>query len=185
MIRRWHLWLLLILAVAGLAALFWPTPVTEELREPPPSGSDGETTSAAPIDAEVVPEPVEPLPTANASALNDAAMNAWRTGDIPGAMDLFEQAIDRFPDDPAPHANYGRLLTLMLSYEKALPLLERARDLRPGDAQSWLDLATLYERVQRLELSWEAQAEARKLVGDAAITRDEQGRFIVEGSPIW
>jgi Flp pilus assembly protein TadD len=98
---------------------------------------------------------------------------------------LFERAIDEHPDDPEPHSQYGRLLTLMVSYEKALPLLERARDLKPGDAQAWLDLATLYERVQVFDKSWAAQAEAAKLVGSEAITRDEQGRFIVEGSPLW
>ena len=112
-------------------------------------------------------------------------MNAWRGGDIVAAMTLFERAIDAGPDDPEPHANYGRLLTLMTSYEKALPLLERARDLRPEDAQAWLDLATLYGRVQLLDRSWAAQDEAARIVGRDAITRDEQGRFIVEGTSLW
>ena len=96
-----------------------------------------------------------------------------------------EQAIDADPDNPEPHARYGRLLTLMVSYEKALPLLERARDLQPGNAQAWLDLATLHERSQRLEKSWAARAEAAKIVGTESITRDEQGRFVVAGNSLW
>ena len=73
----------------------------------------------------------------------------------------------------------------MVSYEKALPLLERARDLQPGNAQAWLDLATLHERRQRLEKSWAARAEAAKIVGTDSITRDEQGRFVVAGNTLW
>ncbi len=62
--------------------------------------------------------------------------------------------------------------------------MERARDLTPNDAQAWLDLATLYERVQVLEKSWEARAKAANLVGTEAITRDEQGRFVVVGGAL-
>ena len=72
----------------------------------------------------------------------------------------------------------------MTAYQQALPLLERARDLTPNDAQAWLDLATLYERAQVLEKSWEARAKAANLVGTEAITRDEQGRFIVIGGAL-
>jgi Flp pilus assembly protein TadD len=72
----------------------------------------------------------------------------------------------------------------MVSYQQALPLLERARDLRPDDAQMWLDLATLYERAQILEKSWEARARAAELVGSEAITRDRQGRFVVQGNSL-
>ncbi len=117
----------------------------------------------------------------NGALLNQQAMNAWHIGDIRQAMSLFQQAIDAAPNNPAPHSNYGRLLTLMTAYQQALPLLERARDLTPNDAQAWLDLATLYERAQVLEKSWEARAKAANLVGTEAITRDEQGRFIVMG----
>ncbi len=113
--------------------------------------------------------------------LNEQAMNAWNVGDIREAMSLFEQAINAAPNNPATHANYGRLLTMMTAYQQALPLLERARDLAPDNAQAWLDLATLYEKTQLLSRSWAAQAEAAKLVGADAITRDEQGRFTLQG----
>lgn len=190
MTRRWLHLLLFALVLGGLVVLLVPTPVEE-----------GQPTAVEHEDAVEMPgtenltgiqaddSPPQRSPVApdglSSSVLNDRAINAWHAGDILDAMTLFEQAIDADPDNPEPHTNYGRLLTLMVSYEKALPMLERARDLQPGNAQAWLDLATLYERAQRLERSWAAQAEAAKIVGMDSITRDEQGRFVVAGNTLW
>lgn len=188
MTRRWHFWVILAVIVIGLVVLFWPAPVTEEPLSEPAVDEVAPVTDAttpqtlAPTDAA---EAVTSSAAADGSVLTAQAKNAWYTGDISGAMTLFEQAIDEHPDDPEPLTSYGRLLTLMVSYEKALPMLERARDLQPDDAQAWLDLATLYERVQRLDKSWAAQAEAAKLVGSEGVTRDEQGRFVVQGNSLW
>lgn len=188
MARRWHFWVIAAAIIIGVAALFWPVPVdqvtTGDLEKSVPTS--GEETSAAPLaNPPVSVETDSSVSKVDVSLLNDKALNAWHTGDIIGAMTLFEQAIDANPDNPVTHSNYGRLLTLMVSYDKALPLLERARDLKPDDAQMWLDLATLYERVQAFDESWAAQAEAAKLLGPGAITRDEQGRFIVKGTALW
>ena len=188
MTRRWVYVILVVALLVGLLVLLIPAPLSEDGAparplKPPQSVSDAKIAN----ELEIVPDPTDEAttPDVSSSILNEEAMNAWRGGDIVGAMTLFEQAIDAGPDDPVPHANYGRLLTLMASYEKALPLLERARDLRPDDAQAWLDLATLYGRVQLLDRSWAAQDEAARIVGRDAITRDEQGRFIVEGTSLW
>lgn len=186
--RRWHFWAILAVIVIGLVVLFWPAPVTEAPLSGPavdkvvPVADTTTPQAPAPTGAD---EAVMSLAAADGSVLTAQAKNAWYTGDISGAMTLFEQAIQEHPDDPEPLTNYGRLLTLMVSYEEALPMLERARDLQPDDAQAWLDLATLYERVQRLDKSWAAQAEAAKLVGSEAVTRDEQGRFVVQGNSLW
>lgn len=172
----------------GLVVMFWPAPVAEEPLSEPAVEEVVPVTDATTPQAQAPTGAAEALTysaAADGSVLTAQAKNAWYTGDISGAMTLFEQAIDEHPDDPEPLTNYGRLLTLMVSYEKALPMLERARDLQPDDAQAWLDLATLYERVQRLDKSWAAQAEAAKLVGSEAVTRDEQGRFIVQGNSLW
>ena len=120
----------------------------------------------------------------HSTLLNEQAMNAWYSGDLREAMTLFEQAIVAAPDDPVPHTNYGRLLTLMVIFDRAIPLLERARDLQPENAQTWLDLATAYQRAQLFSKSWEAQAQAAKLVGASSITRDAQGRFVVTGTTL-
>ena len=188
MVRRWFYVILLVAVLLGLLVLLIPAPLSED---DPPAGQIEPARSAQNAepanDAELAADTVDGAfsPDVSSSLLNEQAMNAWRGGDILTAMTLFEQAIDAGPDDPEPHANYGRLLTLMTSYEKALPLLERARDLRPEHAQAWLDLATLYGRVQLLDRSWAAQDEAARIVGRDAITRDEQGRFIVEGTSLW
>jgi len=175
-----------------LLVAFWALSLTESPIEAP-GGEDanekeiyealtaGESTGPQPGKEGNGKIPTDLDAAKNGALLNQQAMNAWHIGDIRQAMSLFQQAIDAAPNNPAPHSNYGRLLTLMTAYQQALPLLERARDLTPNDAQAWLDLATLYERAQVLEKSWEARAKAANLVGTEAITRDEQGRFIVMG----
>ena len=192
---HWRYWLVAVVIAVGLIIAFWP----HSLSDPSTKISIGDSASENESDDSSIASsatdqeqgedvkdqiPVGPDGAGNGALLNQQAMNAWHAGEIREAMSLFEQATDAAPDDPAPHTNYGRLLTLMVSYQQALPLLERARDLTPGDAQMWLDLATLYERAQVLEKSWEARARAVELVGSDAITRDEQGRFIVQGNSL-
>lgn len=189
MTRRWHFWVILVVFIVGLIIVFWPAPMDDApLPETstPDAGSRSQPSTSEPVAATATATATAGAPAGrDASVLTDEAINAWYAGQIQDAMTLFEQAIEQQPDDPRPYSSYGRLLTLMVSYDKALPLLERARDLAPDDAQTWLDLATLYERVQLLDRSWEAQAEAANLVGAQAITRDEQGRFVVEGDTLW
>ena len=187
-----HWWFWAIAVAIILLIVFWPRTAKEPPREnalAPDAGVGSEVTTAvepvqtgpeAPVDSDVPAESGE-----NDSALlNGQAMNAWYSGDLRTAMTLFEQAIATAPDDPVPHTNYGRLLTLMVALDRAIPLLERARDLEPQNVQAWLDLATVYERAQLFSKSWEAQAEAAKLVGADSITRDEQGRFILSGTSL-
>lgn len=185
--NRWWPWLALALALSALAP--WLLRDGDRVTAPAePVADETDGRVAAPDDRHPPQGPVQPAPSRSApeaGRLNQQAMNAWMTGDVRGAMALFERAVAEAPDDPAPHSNYGRLLTLMVSYERAIPLLERARDLSPQDAQVWLDLATAYERVQLLDESWAARAEAEDLVGAGAITRDERGWLVVEGQSLW
>ncbi len=192
---HWRYWLVAVVIAVGLIILFWPQSLTDPSTEvsigdsAADNESDDSFIASGASDQEQNEDvkdqiSVGPGGAENGALLNQQAMNAWYAGEIREAMSLFEQAIEAAPDDPAPHSNYGRLLTLMVSYQQALPLLERARDLTPGDAQVWLDLATLYERAQVLEKSWEARARAVELVGSDAITRDQQGRFIVQGNSL-
>ncbi|MFQ5946962.1 MAG: tetratricopeptide repeat protein [Anaerolineae bacterium] len=130
------------------------------------------------------PKPRTALPgqsTESARAVNSWALDAWRTGDILRALELFEVAVDEDPDDPVPHSNYGRLLTLMTAYEKALPHLERAAELTPDDPQVWLDLSTLYERAILLERAFYARQRAEELAEGQKIVRDGRGFWVLEG----
>lgn len=189
MTRQWHFWLLVILIVLGVAIVFWPAQLDQSSQsESATEKVPAEITTEAPATDPATDSSEKELAGDEASSgalLNQLAVNAWHSGDIEGAMALFEQAIDAAPDDAAAHSNYGRLLTLMTAFDQALPLLERARELTPDDAQTWLDLATLYERAQYLDKSWEARAQAEALVGSNAITRDDLGRFIVQGNSLW
>lgn len=114
--------------------------------------------------------------------LNERAMQAAQTGDIRGAIDLFEGAVSGKPGVAAPYSNYGRLLTRMTAYEEALPLLERAAQLTPEDPQVWLDLQTLYERAVQLERAFYARKKAEALAPGWRIVRDAHGFYRLEGT---
>ena len=191
------------IAIVLLVAL-WPMSLTDTTTEAP-GGKDTDeninpktSNASEAIGDQRGDEGKDEIPTdldaaENGALLNQQAMNAWQVGDIREAMSLFEQAVDAAPNNPAPHANYGRLLTLMTAYQQALPFLERARDLAPDNAQAWLDLATLYERTQLLSRSWAAQAEAAKLVGADALERADIDNVVgaypfcgaMAGSRVW
>lgn len=147
----------------------------------------GEAVPSRPVD---LPRPEQKADMERASAQAEAtdlaqrAINARAVGDIETAIELFEQAIAADPANLVALSHYGRLLTLAFSLDRAIELLEAARDLQPSDAQAWLDLATAYERAQRFRESREAQVKAQALVGAEAITRDDQGRFVVKGTQL-
>jgi tetratricopeptide (TPR) repeat protein len=136
---------------------------TRKLPEPDPAGKDH-------------------APKESARALDGLALEAWKQSDIPQALSLLEQAVAADPDDRVPRSHLGRLLTLASDHGAALPHLERAAALAPEDPQVWLDLQSLYERSQMLDLSWEARARAEALAGGRTITQDELGLYQIEGS---
>ena len=125
--------------------------------------------------------PVVGQSTESARSLNAQALDAWRTGEIRRALDLFEAAVAADPQDAEPHSNYGRLLTRMAAYERALPHLERAAELSPDDAQVWLDLRTLYERTLSLERATDARRRAEGLAAGRHIVKDDNGFWVLEG----
>jgi len=120
--------------------------------------------------------------TESARALDAQAMEAWKHGDIKAALAKFEAAVKADPEDPEPHSDYGRLLTLMTDYKNAQTHLERAAQLRPGSPQVWLDLATFYERNTLLERAAYARQKAEQLAGGQKIVRDANGFWILEGN---
>ena len=129
-------------------------------------------------------KPITSQPTGAATVPNEQALNAWSTGDIRGAIDLFEKAIAADPNDPVPHSNYGRRLTAMVAYEQALPLLLRASELSPDDPQVWLDLLTLYEKSLQFSRANAARQRAQELAGDRAMVRNDYGAWLLEGNSL-
>jgi tetratricopeptide (TPR) repeat protein len=201
-------WLVFALVVAALGAVYWferaPRVVGEgealpldrpvEMRF---QNKDGEvetwklekkqTTREESLGKVVLPTPdpaaADHVPDESARALDGAALEDWKHGNLTDALAGFDRAIAADPDDRVPRSHAGRLLSLMTDYAQALPHLERAAQLAPEDPQVWLDLASLYERSQRLDASFEARARAEALAGGRQIDRDEQGFFRLEGSP--
>jgi predicted Zn-dependent protease len=120
--------------------------------------------------------------TDSARALNAQALETWKHGDVQGALDKFEAAVKADPDDPEPHSNYGRLLTLMTDYQQAMPHLEKAAQLKPEDPQVWLDLANFYERNELFERAAYAKQKADQLAGGRNAIRDDNGFWVFEGT---
>lgn len=131
------------------------------------------------------PDAADHRPDDSARALDAQALESWKHGDVKQALALFEAAIEADPDDAEPRSHYGRLLTMMVSYDVARPQLERAAELRPDDPQVWLDLATLYEKSLELDSSWAAQRRAKELAGGREIRRGEQGFWVLDGTSIY
>jgi Flp pilus assembly protein TadD len=100
-------------------------------------------------------------------------------------MDHLAAAIESDPSDPLPRTHYGRLLALSMEYRDALPHLERAAALRPDDPQVWLDLATVYQKMLVLDLSWEARRRADTLAEGREIRQGEMGFWVVDGNSIF
>jgi Flp pilus assembly protein TadD len=130
-------------------------------------------------------DPPDHQPSESARALDGLALEAWKQSDLPKAVEQFEKAIAADPDDRVPRSHYGRLLMLMTDHEAARTHLERAAELAPEDPQVWLDLASLYERTQQLDKSWEARARAESLAGGRPIVQDPLGLNKIEGGPDW
>jgi len=202
-------WLSLALVVAALGALVWfertrtrvvaegealPLDRPVEMRFQNPDGEvetwkleKKQTTRDESIGKVTLPAPdpaaADHLPDESARALDGVALEAWKHGNLAEALAGFDRAIAVDPDDRVPRSHAGRLLSLMTDYAQALPHLERAAALAPEDPQVWLDLASLYERAQRLDASHEARARAEQLAGGRRIDRDEHGFFQLEGAP--
>lgn len=117
--------------------------------------------------------------------LEGQALESWKHGDIAEALVKFDAALAVDPDDSEVRTQYGRLLTLMTDYERALPQLERAAQLKPEDAQVWLDLLTLYEKNVLLERAGYARKKAEALAPGASITQDENGFYFLDGESLF
>jgi tetratricopeptide (TPR) repeat protein len=124
-------------------------------------------------------------PDESSRALSAIALEAWKNGRILEAMDHLAAAIESDPSDPLPRTHYGRLLALSMEYRDALPHLERAAALRPDDPQVWLDLATVYQKMLVLDLSWEARRRADTLAEGREIRQGEMGFWVVDGNSIF
>ena len=202
-------WIFAIVFVLGLAA-FLLYPRGEKKLEPKPvpmgktvtqmlPGPDGRPEAWKITKQEIphgkLPDLVLPQPaprmrppdekTESARALEGVALENWKHGDIPAALDKFEAAVKADPDDAEVRSQYGRLLTLMTDYKRAYPHLDRAAQLKPRDPQVWLDLLTLYEKDGLFERANYARQKVEELAPGAKYERDENGFYFLEGGKLF
>lgn len=118
-------------------------------------------------------------PSVEATRFNEQAQDAVAFGEIADALELFEAALTIDPNYAEAHSSYGRLLTRMAVYKKALPHLKRAAELRPENPQVWLDLQTLYERTLLLGRAYDVHNQAEDLVGSQQIIKNKQGFWVL------
>jgi tetratricopeptide (TPR) repeat protein len=134
--------------------------------------------------ADPQPAAVSPEATAKARALDATAVESWKHGDVKGALELFEAAAQADPSHVRTRSDYGRLLTLMGAYEKALPHLQRAAELEPENPQVWVDLLSYYERNTLLERALYARQRAENLAKGRKLERDPSGLWVLEGESL-
>lgn len=107
-----------------------------------PEAAAAATPRTAPIsDAEVAPSnapvasatAVAPPPAIDGDAVTTAA-DAYRTGDLTSALEHYDSALERNPDDAESLSNKGQVLVRQGQVEEALPYFDRAISLIP---QRW------------------------------------------------
>ena len=123
--------------------------------------------------------------TEAARAIEAQALESWKHGKIEDALKAFEKAVEADPDDAKIRGSYGRLLTLMTTYDKAYPHLKRAAELEPEDPQVWVDLLSLYERDSLIDQAIEARRKIQELAGGRELVQDESGLYVLEGGKIF
>jgi tetratricopeptide (TPR) repeat protein len=203
--RRSGLFLALA-CVLGLAAFafYWsteqsllpePVPLGKTVTQQLP-GPDGKPETWTLTKQEVPREKLQDLvlpqasprqapPSESARGLEGQALESWKHGDVAAALKQFEAAVEADPEDPEVRTQYGRLLTLMADFNGATLQLERAAQLKPDDAQVWLDLLTLYEKNVLLERAGYAREKAEALAPRARITKDENGFYFLDGGTLF
>jgi tetratricopeptide (TPR) repeat protein len=114
----------------------------------------------------------------------DRAEVLARLGDRDGALQAYERAASRHPEDPDVHLRYGEHLLRMGRREAALGEFRRATELAPWSYKPPLALgAALLERGD-LDGAWSALEEAERrgdphgmTLYDMGLVRERQGRY--------
>ncbi|MEE2907097.1 MAG: tetratricopeptide repeat protein [Planctomycetota bacterium] len=89
----------------------------------------------------------------NAGLLNEQATTAFETGQLDKAMNLADQAVDRFPKGSAHHVIRGRILMELDRLAEAERSLLKAIELNEDEADALYFLGVVYERLSRDDLA--------------------------------
>lgn len=192
--------LLAAVSVAAGAWLFRPAPerpvaVGSASRPPQEDDAAAGSTPAARPGAEAAPEPA-PVPAAKqpSTTAKDAAPAA-----TPSAADLrseadrllatghYREGIDALraatKADPSVRNldDLGSVLAGLLAFDEALVYLRQAAALDPGNADRWLQMATLYYRVTDPGAAWDAERRAKEAEPGLELGWDAHGNRVRKG----
>ncbi|MBK6649488.1 MAG: acetylglucosamine transferase [Betaproteobacteria bacterium] len=85
------------------------------------------------------------------------------------ALRAYRQAVAIFPDDSELLVNFGALLVALAQNFEALPLLEKAAQLRPNKAACWIELAHCCYAISLHEKGFQA---AEKAISNATLSHE-------------
>jgi len=127
------------------------------LARPPRSEADAEANAAREFDQELRADPT------NADAAYELGEIRRRAGDLDKARELFQQAVDHYPEFEEGLVGLGRVLVSQGKPDLALPPLTRAVSLNPQDDVAYFQLYQAHRALGHLEEQEKAQAEFQRL----------------------
>lgn len=100
------------------------------------------------------------------ATLLDHAIAKHQARQVPQAIDLYRQVIEREPDNARAHYLLGSLLSRLGAHKPALELLRRALVLQPAAPSCWASLGDLLIKIKQDAKAVEAYTQALKLKPD-------------------
>jgi len=97
------------------------------------------------------------------AALEQAALQQIRNGDLAAATELYQQAIRQGGASAAACSNLAALELKAGRVDEAIALLQQALQLAPHNAEAWLNLGTAQHALQQLEPAMESFRRAATL----------------------
>ncbi|MDJ0656805.1 MAG: tetratricopeptide repeat protein [Xanthomonadales bacterium] len=110
-------------------------------------------------------------------ALAHAGLASHLLGKLGVARDYYDQAISAAPQYPAAHAYLGVLLNEQMDSAGAIASLQTALQLDPADVDSWVELASAWEKENRLYDARSAIQRGMRLAPDHPGLNLEQARL--------
>ena len=107
----------------------------------------------------------------SAEELNNLAGTLMKSGDLSGAVLAYQAALMQHPDDPTAYYNMGYIfIDYLADTTNGIPLLEKALELDPENADAWFYLGTAYVLINNKENAYYAFQRALDInpLNDAA-----------------
>jgi hypothetical protein len=190
--------LVLLLAALSVAAGFWmfrpeagkpPGPAPVQPRHEATVTGDGDSAATPPGEkpgADAATRPASPPDSKEAAAiespadLRDKADRLMAAGNFREGIDALRAATKADPS--VRNLDYlGSVLAGLMAFDEALLYLRQAAALDPGNADRWLQMATLYYRVTDPGAAWDAERRAVAAEPGLELGWDAHGNRVRKG----